>query len=250
MKLLRFKKGTNEYYGMLEGDKVTVIKGDVFSEFERTTEEYNLSDVKILAPCRPSKVVAVGLNYKAHAEEMNDELPQTPKIFLKPSTSVIDPEEDISIPEMSKRVDFEAELAIVIKKKAKNISEEEVKDYVLGYTCLNDVTARDLQSLDGQWTRAKGFDTFCPVGPVVTDEVDPDNVRVRSILNGETKQDSNTNNFIFKTYELVSFISKVMTLNPGDVIATGTPSGIGPMEKGDVIEIQLDGIGILKNYVK
>lgn len=250
MKIFRFEKNRQEYYGIIEGDKVIVVKGDIFGKFEKTDKIYSLKDVKVLAPCKPSKVVAVGLNYKAHIEEMGENYPETPMIFLKPSTSVIGPEDDIILPGMSKRVDYEAELGIVIKKEAKNVDIEDAYDYILGYTCLNDVTARDLQKLDGQWTRAKGFDTFCPIGPVITDEINPNDVRVRSILNGETKQDSYTSNFISKPAELITFISRIMTLYPGDIIATGTPSGIEGMKHGDVIEIQVDGIGILRNYVK
>ena len=151
---------------------------------------------------------------------------------------------------MSKRVDYEAELAIIISKKCRNIPESKAMDYVEGFTCLNDVTARDLQKLDNQWTRAKSFDTFCPIGPKIVKDINPNNVKIQSLLNGEIKQDSNTSNFIFKVEELVSFISKVMTLNPGDIIATGTPKGIGPMKKGDKIEVKIEGIGTLRNYIK
>ncbi|MDK2801215.1 MAG: hypothetical protein PWQ70_2834, partial [Clostridiales bacterium] len=167
-----------------------------------------------------------------------------------PSTSVIGPEQKIVLPSMSQRVDYEAEIAIVIKKTAKNIAVENAKQYILGYTCLNDVTARDLQKLDAQWTRAKGFDTFAPLGPWITDEIDPNNVDIKLLLNGELKQHSNTSNFIWKAEELVSFISQVMTLLPGDVITTGTPSGIGPMKSGDCVEVTIEGIGTLRNYVE
>jgi 2-keto-4-pentenoate hydratase/2-oxohepta-3-ene-1,7-dioic acid hydratase in catechol pathway len=177
-------------------------------------------------------------------------LPKEPIIFIKPATALIGPGEDIIYPEMSERVDYEAELAIVVGKKCKDVSKEDALNYVGGFTCLNDVTARDLQKKDGQWTRAKGFDTFCPVGPKVVEDIDPNNVKIQSFLNGELKQDSNTSNFIFKVEEVVSFISKIMTLNSGDIIATGTPSGIGPMKKGDKIEVKIEGIGTLRNYVK
>lgn len=194
----------------------------------------------------PTKIICVGLNYKDHAKELNMPLPEEPILFMKPISSLIGPEDSIIYPKMSKRVDYEAELAIIIK----NIEENEVMDYIEGFTCLNDVTARDLQKKDGQWTRAKSFDTFCPIGPKVVKGINPNNVKIQSFLNGELKQDSNTSNFIFKVEELVSFISKIMTLTPRDIIATGTPSGIGPMKKDDIIEIKIEGIGTLRNYVK
>lgn len=199
---------------------------------------------------QPTKVVLVGLNYRDHAKELKMPLPEEPILFLKPPTAVIGPEDSIIYPEQSKRVDYEAELAVVIKDKCKDIEPDEVMEHVEGFTCLNDVTARDLQSMDVQWTRAKSFDTFCPVGPKIVRDIEPNNVKIQSYLNGELRQDSNTSNFIFNTEELVSFVSKVMTLLPGDIVATGTPSGIGAMEKGDTIEIKIEGIGTLRNYVK
>lgn len=200
----------------------------------------------------PTKVIAVGLNYHSHAKELGMECPRHPIIFLKPVSAIISNEETIIIPEMSKRVDYEAELALVIKKKCKNIEEKDAMKYVEGFTCLNDVTARDLQELDTQWTRAKSFDTFCPIGPILVkpDEIDPNNVRIQLYLNGELKQDSSTKEFIFKVEHLISFISKVMTLNPGDIITTGTPPGVSPMKSGDVVEVKIEGIGTLRNYVK
>ncbi len=201
---------------------------------------------------KPTKIVAVGLNYHSHAKELGMNTPHHPILFIKPTTSLIGDGDTIILPKMSERVDYEAELALVIKKKAKNVSEKDALKYVEGFTCLNDVTARDLQKLDGQWTRAKSFDTFCPVGPrlVKPGKIDPDNARIQLYLNGELKQDSSTKEFIFKVEYLISFISHVMTLNPGDIITTGTPPGIGPMKKGDVVEVKIEGIGILKNYVR
>ncbi len=199
---------------------------------------------------QPTKVVLVGLNYKDHAKELQMPLPDEPILFLKPPTSVIGPEEYIVYPSQSVRVDYEAELAVVIKDTCKNIEPDAVMEFVEGFTCLNDVTARDLQKKDVQWTRAKSFDTFCPVGPRIVSDIDPNNVKIQSFLNGELKQDSNTSNFIFTTEELVSFTSKVMTLLPGDIIATGTPSGIGAMQRGDTVEIKIEGIGTLRNYVR
>jgi 2-keto-4-pentenoate hydratase/2-oxohepta-3-ene-1,7-dioic acid hydratase in catechol pathway len=199
---------------------------------------------------QPTKVVLVGLNYKDHARELQMPLPDEPILFLKPPTALIGPEDYIVYPAQSKRVDYEAELAVVIKDECKAIEPEAVMDFVEGFTCLNDVTARDLQSKDVQWTRAKSFDTFCPIGPKIVTDIDPNSVKIQSYLNGELRQNSNTSNFIFSMEELVSFTSKVMTLQSGDIIATGTPSGIGAMEKGDTIEIKIEGIGTLRNYVR
>jgi len=199
---------------------------------------------------RPTKVVLVGLNYKDHAKELKMPLPEEPILFLKPPTAVIGPEEYILYPAQATRVDYEAELAVVMKDTCKNIEQDEVMEHVEGFTCLNDVTARDLQRKDVQWTRAKSFDTFCPVGPLIVKDIEPNKVKIQSYLNGELRQDSNTSNFIFTAEELVSFASKVMTLKPGDIVATGTPSGIGAMQRGDTVEIKIEGIGTLRNYVR
>jgi 2-keto-4-pentenoate hydratase/2-oxohepta-3-ene-1,7-dioic acid hydratase in catechol pathway len=199
---------------------------------------------------QPTKVVLVGLNYRDHARELKMELPEEPILFLKPPTALIGPEDFIIYPAQSTRVDYEAELAVVMKDTCRNVEPDAVMDFVEGFTCLNDVTARDLQRKDVQWTRAKSFDTFCPVGPRIVSTIDPNNVRIQSYLNGELRQDSTTANFIFSTEELVSFVSKVMTLQKGDIIATGTPSGIGALQRGDTIEIKIEGIGTLRNYVQ
>lgn len=201
-------------------------------------------------PHPPTKIVLVGLNYRDHARELKMPLPDEPILFLKPPTALIGPEEFIIYPAQSTRVDYEAELAVVMKYKCKNLEPDAVMEYVEGFTCLNDVTARDLQRKDVQWTRAKSFDTFCPVGPRIVSNIDPNNVRIQSSLNGELRQDSTTANFIFSTEELVSFVSKVMTLQKGDIIATGTPSGIGALQRGDTIEIKIEDIGTLRNYIK
>ncbi len=198
---------------------------------------------------KPSKVIALGLNYRDHAEEFNMPIPKEPILFMKPATSVIYNGDSIVYPRGATRVDYEAELAIVIGKTARNIPADRALDFVMGYTCLNDVTERDMQKRDGQWTRAKGFDTFCPIGPVITDEIDPGAVDVRAYLNGELRQSSNTKNLIFDVPHIIEFVSSVMTLLPGDIIATGTPSGIAPMKPGDEIVIELGGIGSLKNKV-
>ena len=193
--------------------------------------------------------MAVGLNYRDHAEEMKLPLPQEPIIFIKPATAVIAHEEEIIYPPMSNRVDYEGELGIVIKKKAKDVAEKEARDYILGYACFNDVTARDLQQLDGQYTRAKGFDTFAPLGPCIETSLDPLQLTIESYVNGERRQYSNTKEMIFNVFYLVSFISKIMTLLPGDVIATGTPAGVGPLNPGDTIEVKIEGVGTLRNRV-
>jgi 2-keto-4-pentenoate hydratase/2-oxohepta-3-ene-1,7-dioic acid hydratase in catechol pathway len=243
MKLVRFEINGEVFTGRVEGDLIRPCGDQVFSR------DFSLQEVRLLPPCVPSKVVAIGLNYRDHAEELGLTLPEEPLLFLKPSTSVIGPQARIMLPRQSARVDFEAELAIVIGKTARNIARDNARDYILGYTCLNDVTARDLQSKDGQWTRAKGFDTFCPIGPWVQTEVDPSDLLIELYLNGQRKQHSRTSNLIFSPFELVEFVSAVMTLLPGDVIATGTTSGIGPMKPGDTVEVRVEGIGSLVNVV-
>ncbi|MPN21153.1 putative protein YisK [bioreactor metagenome] len=210
----------------------------------------DITEIDFLTPCMPSKIVCVGLNYRSHAQEMKLDLPKEPVIFIKPSTSILAHRGEIIRPEMSQRVDYEAELALVMGRQAKNIKPDEAVDYILGATCFNDVTARDLQQRDGQWTRAKSFDTFAPFGPCIATDLDYDNLPLELILNGETKQKSNTSDFIFSVGEMVSFISNVMLLNPGDVIATGTPSGIGPLNAGDIVQVKIQDVGILKNYVR
>jgi 2-keto-4-pentenoate hydratase/2-oxohepta-3-ene-1,7-dioic acid hydratase in catechol pathway len=199
---------------------------------------------------KPTKIVCVGLNYHDHAKELKMNQPHHPILFIKPISTLIGHKDTISYPKQSKRVDYEAELAVIIKNKTKNIKESEAMQHIEGFTCLNDITARDLQKLDGQWTRAKSFDTFCAIGPRIVKDIDPNNLKIQSFLNSKLKQDSNTSNFIFKVQEVVSFISKAMTLMPGDIIATGTPPSIGPMKKGDKIEIKIENIGTLTNYVK
>lgn len=249
MKYARYERQGMVSYGLVEGDTIKRLEGDIFSEYKVTGESYQLSEIRLLAPVMPSKIVAVGINYRDHATEMKLELQEDPVLFIKPATAVIGPEDNIIMPQMSKQVDYEAELALVIGKKAKNVEPEAALEYVLGATCLNDVTARDLQSKDGQWTRAKSFDTFAPMGPFIVTGADYNNIDIELVLNGETKQKSNTKYFIANAQKIVSYISKIMTLNPGDVIATGTPSGVGPMKSGDVVEVRLAGIGVLRNHL-
>jgi len=197
----------------------------------------------------PTKIIAIGLNYLDHAKELNMNIPEYPLIFMKPPTAVIGDGEIIIYPPQTQELHYEGELGIVIGKKARNVSIEEAKDYIAGYTCANDVTARDLQRMDGQWTRSKSFDTFCPLGPRIVKDVDPTNLAIATRVNGVTKQSSNTNQMIFNAYRLVSFISAIMTLLPGDVISTGTPPGVGELQVGDVVEVELEGIGTLRNTV-
>ena len=251
MKLARFMADGRALFGRVEADRILELDGSYFDgPSSPTGKTYALDAVTLLPPTIPTKVVCVGLNYRGHAEEMGHDLPEEPCLFMKPDTSVIGPGDEIVYPAMTQRMDYEAELAIIIGKPLRNAAPEAVGEAILGYTCLNDVTARDLQKKDGQWTRGKGFDTFCPIGPWITDEVDPDNADIELLLNGERRQQSNTGQFVFKSAELVSFISRIMTLKPGDVVATGTPSGIGPMQKGDTVEVRIAGIGSLCNTVK
>ena len=250
MRIVRFNQEGRSGYAVLDGEKILPLWENPFAGITETGEVLALADVTLLAPCEPSKIVALGLNYRDHAAEFGHPVPDKPLIFLKPSTAVIGPEADIIYPQMSRRVDYEAELAVIIGKTAHRVEEDKALDYVLGYTCFNDVTARDLQKKDGLFTRAKGFDTFAAMGPWIETEIrDPDNAMVEAYLNGERRQHSSTSNMVFGVRRLISFISQVMTLLPGDVIATGTPSGIGPMRPGDVVEVKVEGIGTLRNRV-
>ena len=212
--------------------------------------EFALNAVKFLPPIKPSKLVCVGVNYRDHAEEFGKELPEEPIIFLKPESAVIGDGDPIILPPQSQRVDYEGELAVVIAKKCKNVGYDNAEDYILGYTCFNDVTARDLQFKDGQWTRGKSFDTFAPIGPYVVPELNPENLKIETLLNGKVVQSSSTSNLAFNAFALVEFISSIMTLKRGDVIATGTPSGVGPLKDGDVVEVRIEGIGSLRNPAK
>lgn len=250
MRIVRFEHGGGAVYGCVEGTEVRLLDGSPFDRPSVGRAIGSVDTVKFLAPCEPTKVVAVGLNYKSHALEMGLPLPPEPILFLKPSTSVIGPLADVIYPAMSKRVDYEAELAVVIGRRARMVGPEDAPACILGYTCGNDVTARDLQKKDGQWTRSKSFDTFCPLGPwIVTDLKNPNNVNLSCRVNGELRQSGNTNDLVFNAFELVSFISHIMTLQPGDVVMTGTPAGISPVSRGDTIEIEIEGIGVLRNRV-
>ena len=252
MKIARVALGGESFYALLRGENAARLRGLPYEKLEETGELYPLTSLRLLSPCEPTKVVCVGKNYLDHIAEAADgnaEAPEAPLLFIKPATSVIGPEDAIVWPLCSERVDYEAELGVVIGRRAHNIKPGTAGEYIFGYTCLNDVTARDIQRREGQWTRAKGFDTFCPVGPWVETDLDAQNTRVSSRLNGETKQNGNTSMMIHSIDKLLCVMSECMTLLPGDVIATGTPSGIGPMKKGDTIEIDIAGVGILRNRV-
>jgi len=249
MKVARFVHEGRCGFGIVKGGEIAVAEGDMFGEFHATTQVYSLADVRLLAPTQPSKVVALGLNYRDHAEELDMEVPEEPLIFLKPGSAVIGHLDTIVYPAMSRRVDYEGELGIVIGKAASKIAETESDKFILGYTCFNDVTARDLQRKDGQWTRSKSFDTFAPMGPWIETELDPCKLKVETFVNGNCKQSSDTSNLVFTPRQLVSFISHVMTLYPGDVIATGTPPGVGPLQVGDTVEVVIEDIGTLANSV-
>ncbi len=248
-RFVRFLHEGRWKYGLLATRGVTPLRGSIFSRHEEAGPPVPLRKVRLGPPCLPSKIIAVGVNYRGHAREMGHDLPEVPKLFLKPPSAVIGPEEVIVCPSMSERVDFEAELAVVMGRRTRGVSVERALRHVLGYTCFNDVTARDLQRRDGQWTRAKSFDTFAPLGPAIVTDLDPSILVVESYLNGRRRQSAPVSDLLFSVPELVSFISRVMTLFPGDVIATGTPAGIGPLSPGDEIEIRIEGVGRLRNTV-
>ncbi|HKB26000.1 MAG TPA: fumarylacetoacetate hydrolase family protein [Methylomirabilota bacterium] len=249
MQIVRFKAGGKTRYGALEGGAVVEYTGTPFALFRRGRRRYPLTQTVLLAPVVPSKIVAVGLNYRDHAKEMHLPLPDEPRIFLKPTTAIVGPDDPIVYPPQSRRVDHEAELAVVMKRRCRNVPAERAREYVLGYTCLNDVTARDLQQRDGMPSRAKAFDTFCPIGPCIATDIDPNAVTIEAWVNGGLRQSSSTKELIFPVEEIVARVSEVMTLLPGDVIATGTPPGVGPLEPGDRVEVRIEGIGSLRNTV-
>lgn len=249
MKFVRFSYGGPAAYGILEDDTVRIIDGTPFERYTVGERTFPIEKVRLLEPVIPSKIVAVGLNYVDHATELRMEPHEEPILFLKPPSTILSPNDSIIYPAMSRQVEYEGELAIVIKSVTRHVSVERAKQHILGYTCANDVTARDLQRKDGQWTRAKSFDTFAPIGPCIATDIDPNNLTIELILNGEIKQSSSTSNMHFKPDFLVSFISYIMTLCPGDLILTGTPPGVGPMVPGDKVEVKIEGIGTLSNKV-
>lgn len=238
-------------YGLIQGEKIQLLDRDFLDPSSKSTTTWlSLDEVTLLAPVQPSKVICVGLNYALHIKEMNHSVPVDPVIFMKPPSCVIGPDAEIIYPKMSQRVDYEAELAVVIGTTIKDVTEVEAAKGIFGYTCANDVTARDLQKKDGQWTRGKSFDTFCPIGPWIVTDIDPSELDVQLLLNGVVKQSSNTRNFITSVPKLVSFISQVMTLFPGDVVLKGTPEGVGPMQPGDEVIVKIQAIGQLRNTLK
>ena len=249
MRIVRFRAGGKTRYGVLEGQHIVEYAGTPYGSFKKARKKYLLSQAVLLAPVVPTKIVGVGLNYREHAEEMNVQVPAEPRLFFKPISSLCGPDDPIVFPPQSRRVDYEGELAIVIKKRCHHVPAERAREFVLGYTCLNDVTARDLNVRDGQPTRAKAFDSFCPVGPCIATDIDPNGVDIETWVNGERRQASNTKHLICPIEDLVARVSAIMTLLPGDVIATGTPCGVGPLQPGDKVEVRIEGIGGLKNPV-
>lgn len=241
------------FYGIVKDSGITKLEGDLFGDYRETQIEFPLEQVQLLAPCLPTKIMCAGTNYMSHIVECKEKMnldvkiPEHPLIFSKGPNTVADPEQSVIYPTGVNRVDFEGELGVVIGRKCKKVSRENALDYVLGYTCVNDVSARDMQWTDEQWTRGKGLDTFCPMGPIISDEIDPFNASVITRVNGKVLQDGNTNDLIFDIPALIEYITEWITLEPGDVIATGTPAGVAPVKVGDVIEIEIAGIGVLRN---
>lgn len=251
MRFVRFQTGEDApRYGWLHEDKVGGIEGDLFGAYKRLKAEIPFKDVRLLAPSAPSKIVCVGRNYVEHAKEHGAEVPKIPLIFLKPPSSVLAPGGAILLPPQSQQVEHEAELVVVIGKRGRNVTTESARDYALGYTIGNDVTARDLQKSDGQWTRAKGFDTFCPFGPWIDTDFDPSDALITCRVNGQMRQLASTRDMVFNIGVLIAYISSVMTLEPGDLIFTGTPAGVGPLQAGDSVEVEIDGLGLLSNPVQ
>jgi 2-keto-4-pentenoate hydratase/2-oxohepta-3-ene-1,7-dioic acid hydratase in catechol pathway len=264
MKYCRFRLGRRVHHGLIETvdgrDMISVMLGvpphdtdpigTIIPNFI-PPERVPVAEAELLAPVHPHKIICVGRNYSEHAAELGNEVPTEPLLFLKPPSSVVGPGDNIVLPRVSERVDYEGELGIVIKKTCRNLRDgQDVTPFIFGYTCVNDVTARDLQKKDNQWTRAKGFDTFCPVGPIISDEIDPKaGVEVQTLVNGERRQHGNTRAFIFSVETIVRYVSRIMTLFPFDLIATGTPSGVGPLKQGDVVAVKIEGIGTLTNHV-
>lgn len=251
MRIVRYQ--TNEgapAYGWMLEDKVGEVQGNIYGEYRRREAKVPVTELKLLAPCEPGKIVCVGRNYVEHARELGNEVPKVPLIFLKPPSSIISNGDAIILPPQSKQVEHEAELVVVIGKRAKNVTTETARETVFGYTIGNDVTARDLQQTDGQWTRAKGFDTFCPFGPWIDTEFDPSDAVVTCRVNGQMRQMASTRDMVFNVGTLIAYISSVMTLEPGDLIFTGTPAGVDELKNGDVVDVEIEGLGKLSNPVK
>jgi 2-keto-4-pentenoate hydratase/2-oxohepta-3-ene-1,7-dioic acid hydratase in catechol pathway len=252
MRLVRFRHGDRIATGALEpgSDDIRVLRGTFFEDPLPTGETVTLGDILLLAPVLPSKLVCVGKNYAAHAAEFGMQVPEEPLLFLKPSTAVIGPGDPIRLLPISRRIDFEGELAVVIGRLARGVRAEDAFKYILGYTCANDVTLRDLQKTDDQWARAKGFDGSAPIGPWIESELDPNDVIVRTRLNGEIRQQASTSDMVFGVATLIEYITTFMTLLPGDILLTGTPEGVGALSDGDVVEVEVEGVGMLRNEVR
>ncbi|MBN1231616.1 MAG: fumarylacetoacetate hydrolase family protein [Anaerolineales bacterium] len=250
MQIIRFMSPDNiVHYGWVYGNNAGYIEGNPFGVFRRAEATQPIEELKLLPPVSPSKIICVGRNYQAHAEEHNAPVPETPLLFLKPNSSLLNHAGDIVLPKLSNRVEHEAELAVVIGKKGRCIHYDDAMSHVFGYTIANDVTARDLQEKDGQWTRAKGFDTFCPLGPWIETEFNPADAVITCHVNGELRQMASTRDMVFTVQQLITFISTIMTLEVGDLILTGTPSGVGSLKDQDWVEVTLEGIGKLRNSV-
>ncbi len=250
MKIVRVAYRDGISFGVLEGDEVAALDGPPIGELRFSGERAPLAECRLLAPVIPSKIVAIGVNYRDHAEEMGHTLPDEPLMFMKPATAVIGPSDAIRKPAVCERLDYEGELVVVVQGLVRNADLDAARLAILGYTIGNDVTARDLQAKDGQWTRAKGFDSFAPLGPWIETDLDPGALSIETRLNDEVRQSSNTKHLIADPVTLVSYVSKVMTLLPGDCIFTGTPAGVGPMQPGDRVEVQIEGLGTLANIVR
>ncbi len=248
-RIARLIDGNRVFHALLDGERIRELPGDLSVGFGRPGAARPIGDAIWLPPCRPSKIIGIGRNYRTHAAELGHEPPREPLLFLKPTSSLLPHGGVIRLPAASRRVDFEGELAVVISRRARHVPEDRVPEYLFGYTCLNDVTARDLQKRDLQFTRAKGFDTFCPLGPCIATGLDPGALSIRTLVNGQVRQESSTARMIFGVAVLVSYVSRIMTLEPGDVLATGTPAGVGPLADGDEVSIVIDGIGALTNRV-
>ena len=251
MRLVRFRFGDRIATGAIDAgsEDIRILRGTFFDDPIPTGEQVPLADVRLLAPVLPSKAVCVGKNYAAHAAEFGTEVPDEPLLFLKPSTAIAGPGDPIQLLPISTRVDYEGELAVVVGRLARHVRAEDAYRYILGFTCANDVTLRDLQKMDDQWARAKGFDGSCPLGPWVETELDPIDIRVETRLNGEIRQAAQTSDMVFGVAELIEYITEFMTLLPGDVLLTGTPEGVGRLSDGDVVEVEVEGIGTLSNPV-
>lgn len=250
MRLIRYQTIDGEARpGWIHEDRVGPLEGSLFQDFIRLDAELSIDEIRLLPPIQPTKIICVGRNFAAHAKEHDAEVPKVPLLFFKPTTAVIGQNDPIILPPQSKQVEHEAELAVVLGRGGRWINIESAWDYVFGYTIANDVTARDLQRLDGQWTRAKGFDTFCPIGPWIETEFDPSDVLITCKVNNETRQISSSRDMVFSIPQIIAFASSFMTLKPGDLILTGTPAGVSPLNAGDVVEVSIEGLGTLKNPV-